>query len=167
MGVRGLCLIFAAVTALPPGLTALASAWISGSGTDPKAATAPKVSGAREVSAMDTDGDQQISSEEHAAGARTMFLQMDANADGQVVVAEMDAARPKGSPPAPGELTAAEKIAVVDRDGDGRISAREHAVGAAAMFERMDADRDGSLTAEEIQKGHDAMPRKDPATGKP
>ena len=166
MGVRGLCLIFATVTALPPGLTALASAWISAPGGDPKATAAPKSSGEKEVAVMDTDGDRQLSPEEHATGARTMFLQMDANGDGQVVAAEMDAARPKGTAPAPGELTAAEKIAVVDRDKDGRISAQEHAEGAAAMFERMDADGDGFLSADEIQKGHDAMLRKAPATGK-
>ena len=40
---------------------------------------------------MDTNGDGQISSEEHAAGVKTMFANMDTDKDGFVTAAEMDA----------------------------------------------------------------------------
>jgi hypothetical protein len=41
---------------------------------------------------MDTNGDGKISRAEHAAGAKQMFAQCDANRDGIVTAAEMDAA---------------------------------------------------------------------------
>jgi len=44
----------------------------------------------------------------------------------------------------------------MDRNHDGRISAQEHADGAAAMFRSMDADHDGRVTAAELEAGHAA-----------
>jgi EF hand len=41
-------------------------------------------------------------------------------------------------------------------DGDGRISATEHAAGAQKRFETMDADKDGKVTASEISASHGA-----------
>ena len=38
----------------------------------------------------------------------------------------------------------------MDANGDGRISAREHALAAASMFKAMDADGDGRVTAAEM-----------------
>lgn len=38
----------------------------------------------------------------------------------------------------------------LDADGDGRISAQEHAAAATARFTRMDVDRDGQLTPSEM-----------------
>ena len=45
----------------------------------------------------------------------------------------------------------------MDSDGDGRISAAEHAAGAAAMFAGMDSDHDGFLSRAELKAGHAAM----------
>jgi len=43
---------------------------------------------------------------------------------------------------------------MMDTDGDGKISAEEHAAGAKKMFEMMDADKDGKVTAKEMEAAH-------------
>ena len=42
----------------------------------------------------------------------------------------------------------------MDSNGDGMISAAEHAAGAQAMFARMDTDHDGNVSAAEMDAGH-------------
>jgi Ca2+-binding EF-hand superfamily protein len=37
------------------------------------------------------------------------------------------------------------------------LSADEHATGAKKMFTKMDADSDGTLTAQELREGHRTM----------
>jgi Ca2+-binding EF-hand superfamily protein len=113
---------------------------------------------------MDTDGDGKISRDEHAAGVRRMHEKMDADKDGKVTASEMDAARDKivgkkGAKEMKGKphMSAAEKIKVIDTDGDGVLTADEHAAGARTMFEKMDADGDGFLTKTELEAGHDKM----------
>ena len=65
---------------------------------------------------MDTDGDGKISRAEHAAAAKQMFDQCDANHDGIATAAEMDAATArKGETPAKDDKTAAEKIQMIDQ----------------------------------------------------
>ena len=44
--------------------------------------------------------------------------------------------------------------AMMDADGNGSISAAEHASAAAAMFAKADADHDGNLTPAEMQAMH-------------
>ncbi len=88
-----------------------------------------------------------------------MFDGMDANKDGKVTAAEMRGMHEKmmGKTATPTTLSAAEKIKVIDSDGDGVLSQTEHAAGAKAMFARMDGDRDGFLSEQEIAAGHAAM----------
>jgi Ca2+-binding EF-hand superfamily protein len=45
----------------------------------------------------------------------------------------------------------------MDSNNDGRISAQEHAAGVQAMFVRMDANKDGAITADEMAAGHGWM----------
>ena len=106
--------------------------------------------------AMDANGDGRISREEHAAGAKKMFDTMDANKDGKVTASEMDAAQEKitGRKPAKGDMTSAEKIKVIDTNGDGVLSAEEHAAGSRSMFDKMDTNRDGYLSRDELEAGH-------------
>jgi Ca2+-binding EF-hand superfamily protein len=50
------------------------------------------------------------------------------------------------------------EVKMMDTDGDGSISATEHAAGAKKMFEKMDADGDGIVTAKEMDAAHKDMP---------
>ena len=45
-------------------------------------------------------------------------------------------------------------MAMMDPDGDGRVSAAEHAAGAEAMFAKADANHDGYLSHEEMMAAH-------------
>ena len=117
---------------------------------------------AAEFQSMDTNGDGKISAAEHAAGAKKMFDAMDANHDGKVTAAEMDAAHAKrmGATSSHSEMTSAEKIKAIDTDGDGILTAAEHAAGAQSMFDAMDTDKDGFLSKAELEAGHAKMMHK-------
>ena len=103
---------------------------------------------------MDANGDGKITRAEHAAGAKKMFAQCDANKDGIVTATEMDAAMAaQGEKPGAGDKSSAEKIKVIDQNGDGRLTAMEHQTGSEKMFAQMDTDGDGSLSKEECEQG--------------
>jgi len=150
----------------------LAGAALAGEGDSGKSP------GSAAVTRMDTDRNGTVSASEHAAGAKAMFERMDVNGDGRVTAAEMDAAhaamhRERGSEHAehggedrhadsgehrgPHRMSSAERIKVIDTNGDGVLTAEEHAAGSRSMFARMDTDHDGSLTAAEIKAGHEKM----------
>jgi len=106
---------------------------------------------------MDTNHDGKISMDEHAAAASKMFDRMDANKDGRVTASEMEAAHKAitGHKAEKGEMTAADKIRMIDTNGDGVLTEEEHVTGARSMFEKMDTNGDGFLTKAEVQAGHD------------
>lgn len=135
---------------------------------------------------MDANGDGKVSATEHDAGAKKMFTKMDSNKDGRVTTAEMDAAHPMmkhdhdqqtarhedghdkenvADKPADQStrthagkmMSSREKIAAMDTNNDGQLSAAEHATGAKKMFSKMDTDSDGTLTAQELREGHRTM----------
>ena len=107
---------------------------------------------------MDTNSDGQISRAEHAAGAKQMFTQCDANHDGSVTATEMDAAMvAMGEKPSKEDKSSAEMIAVIDQNGDGKLTAAEHEAGSVKMFGMMDKNNDGSLSKEECDEGHKMM----------
>jgi Ca2+-binding EF-hand superfamily protein len=114
---------------------------------------------------MDTNKDGKISSAEHGVGAKAMFDKMDSNKDGKVTAAEMKASHKAitGRAWKKGDMSAADKIKSLDTNGDGALSAEEHATGTMLVFAQMDADSDGSLTKEEMAAGHAAMMKKPPA----
>jgi Ca2+-binding EF-hand superfamily protein len=112
-----------------------------------------------EFQMMDTNNDGKVSADEHAAGAKKMFETMDADKDGKVTASEMEASHEQvtGKKAKKFEMTAAEKIKVIDGNGDGTLTAAEHAAGAKTMFEKMDANKDGFLTKHELMAGHKMM----------
>ena len=128
----------------------------------PALALNPEQGADREFTMMDTDRDGKVSADEHASGARTMFGKMDTNKDGQVTAQEMTAshAAVTGQAAKPSDMSSAEKIKVVDADGDGRLTAEEHARGSDSMFGQMDGDKDGFLSRDEMARGHAGMMRK-------
>jgi hypothetical protein len=115
-----------------------------------------------QFTAMDLDGDGRLTPNEHAAGARRMFVEMDANGDGKVTGAEMDAAQERvtGRKAGPSDMSSADKIKVVDADGDGILTADEHATASRTMFEKMDTNKDGFVSKAEFAAGHAKMLRK-------
>jgi Ca2+-binding EF-hand superfamily protein len=103
---------------------------------------------------MDKDGDGKVSRTEHAAAAKQMFAQCDANQDGIVTSVEMDAAMAaKGEKVGKNDKTSAEKIKMIDQNGDGQLTSAEHEAGTEQMFAKMDADSDGSLSKKECDAG--------------
>lgn len=112
-----------------------------------------------EFTHMDRNKDAKVSAAEHAAGARAMFAAMDANHDGIVTAAEMQAGHLAVAGKAQGSLamSAADKIKMVDGDGDGKLTAAEHEAASRSMFLRMDVNHDGLLTEPEMAAGHAAM----------
>lgn len=53
------------------------------------------------------------------------------------------------------------EFAVMDTNGDGKVSPAEHAAGAKAMFDTMDGNRDGKVTATEMTAAHKAITGRD------
>ena len=116
---------------------------------------------------MDGNNDGKISASEHAAATTKMFTGMDTDKDGFVTAAEMDTYsadkwKDKGdkmdkegkdmkSADRGHMMSSADKIATMDTDGDGKLSAAEHTAGAAKMFGEMDADKDGNVTHAEME----------------
>jgi len=97
---------------------------------------------------------------------------MDTNQDGRLTATEMDAAhaakadqkamkpdqdKMQGDHAKARHMTSAQKIAKLDSNGDGELTAQEHSAAHAKMFGKMDKDGDGALTAKELQAGHDSM----------
>lgn len=116
------------------------------------------------MQSMDADNNGAISATEHSAGARQIFDTMDADHDGRVTAAEIDALRASmssGDAPKP-QVSAADRIRMIDTDGDGVLTAAEHDAGAQAMFTKMDVNGDGSLSLAELQAGHAALMQKNP-----
>ena len=136
-------------------------------------------------SMMDTNSDGKITESEHAAGAKKMFTMMDTDKNGSVTAAEMDAVHENmkdghdehgdmhhgdmkhgdaktGDKMAGKMKSSADKISMMDANGDGAMSAQEHEAGAAKMFKQMDTDKDGSVSAAEMKTGHERMMPKDP-----
>ena len=107
---------------------------------------------------MDANGDGKISRAEHAAGAKQMFAQCDANSDGVVTAAEMDAAMAlRGEKPNKHDKTSAQKIQMIDQNGDGKLTSAEHEAGSEKIFAAMDKNGDGSLSKEECEEGQKSL----------
>ena len=50
-----------------------------------------------------------------------------------------------------------DKMSMMDKDGDGKVSAAEHAEGTRMMFSKMDTNQDGAVTEEEMDAAHASM----------
>jgi Ca2+-binding EF-hand superfamily protein len=110
---------------------------------------------------MDTNHDGKVTATEHAAGAKAMFDKMDADHDGKITAAECDAGHAKMAKEEAMEkgehhekmhrMSGADMVKQLDTDGDGTVSAAEHASWSEKMFADADTDHDGSLTMAEMK----------------
>jgi len=117
---------------------------------------------------MDRDGDGRISRSEYTAAADARFNKLDTNGDGVIAPAELYSipdplksgqmrpgarAEAGGAPGSP-----AGKLGQADRNGDGQISRAENQADAEAHFDAMDIDKDGAVSANELEAGSTATP---------
>lgn len=103
------------------------------------------------LKAADTNGDGMLSQQEAAALPRIAanFAAIDANHDGQVTFDELRAYMK-----AQRGQHGAKAFKTADTNGDGRVSRDEFMAQAAARFDRLDANKDGFLTPDELKAAH-------------
>ena len=103
------------------------------------------------LKAADTDANGLISLEEAQAFLKKVFVEIDANGDGNVSLVELQAAHQ-----ARAGGTRGQGWTRWDADHDGKLSQAEvaNAPRLAAQFTAIDTNSDGFLTAEELQAAH-------------
>lgn len=97
----------------------------------------------------DANNDGNVTREEFLARPTAMFARLDANSDGVISASE----RPQRRERAEGERRERPNF---DANNDRQISRAEWDQMGASMFQRLDANNDGSVTTEEAQaaRGH-------------
>jgi hypothetical protein len=103
------------------------------------------------LKAADTNGDGMLSKAEAAALPRIAanFDAIDANQDGQVTLDELHAFMKSRHGHFAGRM-----FKSADANGDGKVSRDEFMARAAARFDKLDADKDGFLTPDELKAHH-------------
>lgn len=106
----------------------------------------------------DADGDGKVTQDEIRAARAAEATALDANADGKISAEEL-VAQEMATVQAGIEARVKARVAAQDSDGDGLLSAAELADRPMPMmvFERMDADNDGAISAEEMTAAKDRM----------
>jgi Ca2+-binding EF-hand superfamily protein len=123
------------------------------------------VAPAERVKSMDKDGDGKVSRDEFL-GLAAQFDRLDADKDGFVTREEFAKFAAAYAPAA-----LLDRFQSMDKDGDGKVTAAEFD-GPEPLFARLDADKDGSITRDEIGRLAPAAPPaaaakpKDAAKGK-
>ena len=97
--------------------------------------------GLERLRAMDANGDGAITRAEAAAVRGAQFSRLDTDGDGYLSQAERSAA------PGGGRLLSR----IPDGDSDSRISRAEFMAAPYRGFDRLDADGDGTLSAQELE----------------
>lgn len=147
--------LLAAVTLVPP-MPVLAQQAGADAATRPAPGGWPRF----DLKAFDTDGDGTVTLAEIQEKRRAEAAGLDADGDGKIsadelVAFEMNRLRPGV------EARVAARIKALDSDGDGLLSAAELAMapGPMMMFDRLDANSDGAISADELRDGHRKMMR--------
>ena len=99
---------------------------------------------------QDVEGNGQMTAAAHVASAAKRFESMDTDKDGKVTAAEINGSRGAETLVWVNEqVSAVEKIRTFDADNDGTLTAKEYADGSQKMFNKLDVDGDGVLSAAE------------------
>lgn len=98
---------------------------------------------------LDRDDDEALTLDEYAAEARARFDAMDIDHNLSISAEEMESADAQ----AEGELSAAQKIAVMGGAGDGILSVDEHRAMVEQQFQAIDANDDDQLELAELKSG--------------
>ena len=113
-----------------------------------------------DLTELDTNGDGQITQAEVTAFHATRFAETDANGDGEISKDEMLAAmeaRFDGEMPDRAARRLDRMFDRMDADNSGGLSAAEHNMEdrTTRMFEHLDANEDGSISAGELEEAKD------------
>ena len=99
---------------------------------------------------FDEDGDKKITLEEFRGGQEDRFVEVDKDGDGKITIEEFEAA------PKPGRQARLQRMFQrLDANADGTLSREELAARSEARFQSMDTNGDQVITADELQQ---AMP---------
>jgi Ca2+-binding EF-hand superfamily protein len=118
-----------------------------GLGMRPRGPGGPGGPGAM-LQGADANRDGVVTREEFTAQALDRFQQLDANRDGRVAADELQAARPQF-----GGRRGGGRFAMLDADRNGSISRAEFDLRFAERLERLDANKDGTITVDERRAG--------------
>lgn len=125
-------------------------------------ATPPKPShGGFDFATLDADKDGKVTKAEVDAFRAAKVKAMDANADGKISADELAAPRIAASTDRI-KVRSAEMVKKMDSDGDGMLSAAEMAArpGPEMLFDKIDANADGAVTQDEVDAARKAMHEK-------
>lgn len=116
----------------------------------PAPATKPqdRLSGGNPLKLADANSDGAVTKAEMLADVDARFAKLDANKDGKIGKDE----RPGG-----GEGRGGRMMSRIDTDGDGAISLDEQRAQATRRFERVDANKDGTIDQAERDAARDKM----------
>ena len=111
-----------------------------------------------DFAAMDADKDGKVTPAEIEAARTARMAAADTDGDGFYSAEELAAMQMSRMQARSGEM-AARMIARQDADGDGKLSVAEMAprTGAERMFARIDTDKDGALSQAELTAAKDRM----------
>jgi len=98
--------------------------------------------------ALDTNADGTLSMDEYDSEAT--FSALDTDGNNSVSAAEVEAVI---GPPVPGMPSAADRIRVADKNGDGALDDEELLRGAQTRFQWLDTNQDGDLDLSEMTAG--------------
>jgi EF hand len=140
---------------ISPRLVAIAFGILATSGWSPHASAEDQAPGCQrpEVSLKEGEGtaDSGISAEKHAGTAAKRFEMMDADHDGRISAAEINASHGAESIVwANHPESTQDKIRSLDTNRDGTLTIAEYSAGSQKMFRVLDADGNGVLTPNEM-----------------
>lgn len=108
-----------------------------------------------DVFQADTNSDGVLTRAEFDAQRQSHFAQLDSNRDGQLTREEMRAGRPERAEGERGHRRGrGHGFGNADANNDGNVTRDEFLAGPIAHFERLDANRDGVLSADERPQRH-------------